>query len=291
MKKKLSVIIVSYNTKDLLEQCLQAIFESKNIDKRGLEVIVVDNNSSDGSSEMVNKKFTQVKLITNNENIGYSAGNNIGMTVSTGSYVLLLNSDAFVRPETLKTMLNYMEQDPAIGASTCSIELPSGKLDPACHRGLPTPWNAFTYFTGLERLFPASRIFGGYHQSWKDLTISHEVDSISGAFFLVRREVVQKVGLLDEQFFMYGEDIDWCYRIKQSGFHIMFNPSVKVLHYKKQSGRGQDRDRDLRKRAHDSFIDTMWQFYQKHYSKRYPFFINWLVKLGISILSFRAWNV
>lgn len=287
MKKNLSIVIISYNTKDLLEECLAAVYKSKGIDRDTIEVIVVDNNSTDGSCEMLSKKFTQIKLIKNSENVGYSAGNNIGIKASSGSYVLLLNSDAIVKAETLKKMLDFMEQYPMVGASTCRVELLNGALDEACHRGFPTPWNALSYFVGLEKLFPKSRIFSGYHQGWKNMSTPHDVDVIVGAFFLMRREVIKRIGLLDEQFFMYGEDIDLCYRIKKAGFRIMFNPSVKVLHYKKQSGRNKN-DREVRRRSERFFFETMEQFYRKHYEKRYSFFITWLVRLGIALLSFRT---
>lgn len=285
-KPLLSIIIVSYNTKGLLEECLQSVYKSKGIDKKELEVIVVDNNSTDESCEMVGNKFTQVKLIENKENIGFSAGNNIGIKSAKSEYILLLNSDVVVGTGTIRSMVDFMNQNPNVGAATCRVELSNRKLDPACHRGFPTPWNAFSFFLGLEKMFPKGRIFGGYHQTWKDVSEIHEVDVISGAFFLVRKCVIDKVGLLDEQFFMYGEDIDWCYRIRQEGWKIFFNPQVTTLHHKKQSGRGQNRDKDLKKRAHASFIDTMWQFYQKHYAKRYPFFITWLVKAGVTIKRF-----
>ena len=275
-KPKVSVIILSYNTKSLLEECLRAVYNSKNIDKEELEVIVVDNNSSDDSCEMVSKKFAQARLIKNKENIGYSAGNNAGIKIATGSYILLLNSDAVVEKDTLKTMLDFMDQNQLLGVSTCRVELPNGELDWACHRGFPTPWNAFTYFAGFERLFPKSRVFSGYHQSWKDLKKPHEVDVISGAFFLIRREIINKVGLLDERFFMYGEDIDLCYRIRQAGYRIMFNPSVKVLHHKKQSGRNKD-DEEIRKQSERFFFETMELFYRKHYVHKYPWIVSELV--------------
>lgn len=284
MTPKLSVVILSYNTKQLLKQCLDSVFKSKGFDTKELDVIIVDNNSSDGSIGLVNKKFTQAKLIKNEKNIGFSAGNNIGIKDSRGKYVLLLNSDAVVYPETLISMIRMIEKDGQIGAGTCRLELLDGHLDPACHRGFPTPWNAFCYFVGLEKLFPRSRLFGGYHQGWKNPIEIHEVDVISGAFFLVRREVIDKVGLLDERFFIYGEDIDWCYRIKQAGYKIIFNPRVKALHFKKQSGRAHTSDTFIRKSTRYHFIDTMELFYQKHYLNIYPRIINWLVLTTLNLV-------
>lgn len=283
MKPLLSVIILSFNTKKLLRNCLKSVFSSDNFNERNLEVIVVDNASTDGSAELVAKGFTKAKLIQNSENLGFSAGNNKGIREAKGKYILLLNSDTRLRPDTLCSMIRVIERDKKAGAATCKLILGNGKIDPACHRGIPTPWNTFSYMVGLEKLFPRSRLFGGYHQGWKNYSIFHEVDVISGAFFLIPRKVIEIVGLLDESFFMYGEDIDWCYRIKKAGYRVLFDPRTSAIHYKKQSGRKQDRDRELRKRIHRSFMDTMAQFYMKHYADKYPRPVTWLVRTGIKI--------
>ncbi|MBI5357118.1 glycosyltransferase family 2 protein [Candidatus Collierbacteria bacterium] len=280
---KLSVIILNYNTSGLLKTCLSAVLESNGFEGRDMEVIVVDNNSSDGSAEMVRKEFPEVKLIRNKKNLGFSAGNNVGIRKAKGGYVLLLNSDTLVEPDVLITVLKVMENDRSIGAATCLLQTSDGKIDPASHRGFPTPWNALSYFLGLEKLFPKTRLFGGYHQGWKNLKVPHEVDCISAAFMMVPAEVINQIGLLDERFFMYGEDIDWCLRIKEAGFKIFFYPGVKTLHLKKQSGREQSRDGDLRRQTQKLFMDSMWQFYKKHYFGRYPLILNWLVKLGVEI--------
>jgi GT2 family glycosyltransferase len=187
-------------------------------------------------------------------------------------------------------MVKFADGLPKLGAATCRIELPSGKIDPACHRGFPTPWNALAYIFGLEKLFPKLKIFGGYHQGWKNYSSPHEVDVISGAFFMIPRKVIDKVGLLDESFFMYGEDIDWCFRIKQAGFEIWYNREVKILHYKKQSGRDKKdegrRTKDegiIKRQAEYHFAHTMEQFYRKHYVDKYPRLVNWVVLLAINI--------
>ncbi|EKE13161.1 MAG: Glycosyl transferase family 2, partial [uncultured bacterium] len=155
-------------------------------------------------------------------------------------------------------------------------------LDPASHRGMPTPWAAFTYFAKLEKLFPKSRLFGRYHQGWKNLKATHEVDVISGAFFLVRRQVIETVGVFDEGYFMYGEDVDWCMRIRKAGYKIAFVPSTKTFHVKSQSGRAKEtgdiRDRkESKKLSNHYFWETMKLFYQKHYRNRYPRFWMWLI--------------
>lgn len=286
MKIKLSVIILNYNTAGLLKSCLAAVLASTGFEGKELEAIVVDNNSSDNSVEMVKNDFPDVKLIGNKKNLGFSAGNNVGIKKAGGKYLLLLNSDTLVEPDALMAILKVMENDQSIGAATCLLQTADGKIDPASHRGFPTPWNALSYFVGLEKLFSKTRLFGGYHQGWKNFKASHEVDCISAAFMMVFDEVIDKVGLLDERFFMYGEDIDWCLRIKKAGFKILFYPGVKTLHLKRQSGREQSRDKDLRKKTQTMFMDSMWQFYEKHYFAKYSLFLNWLVKIVIKIRKF-----
>lgn len=277
MKIKLSVIILSYNTSGLLKACLSAVLASDGFEDKELEVIVVDNNSSDNSVEMVQTEYPQVRLIRNKKNFGFSAGNNIGIKVAGGKFLILLNSDTLVEPDSLITILNVMKNDRSIGAATCLLQMADGKIDPASHRGFPTPWNALSYFLGLEKLFPKSRFFGGYHQGWKNLKVPHEVDCISAAFMMVSGEVIERIGLLDERFFMYGEDIDWCLRIKHAGFKIFFYPGVKTLHLKRQSGRENKTDQTAKKNSRRQFIETMAQFYSKHYLSQYPDFISRIV--------------
>ena len=285
MKIKLSVIILNYNTAGLLKTCLSAVLESNGFEGKELEIVVVDNNSSDNSVEMVRKEYPDIKLIRNKKNLGFSAGNNIGIKNSSGKFLTLLNSDTLVEPDSLISVLKAMENDRSIGAATCLLQMADGKIDQASHRGFPTLWNALSYFLGLEKLFPKTRFFGGYHQGWKNLKIAHEVDCISAAFMMVSGEVIDKVGLLDERFFMYGEDIDWCLRIKQAGYKIFFYPGVKTLHLKRQSGRENKTDQMVKKNSRRQFIETMAQFYSKHYLSKYPDFVSriilsllWIIK-------------
>lgn len=283
MKPILSVIVLSFNTKQLLQQCLRSVYASSVFKEKELEVIVVDNASTDDSVEMVLDLFPLASIIRNPKNIGFSAGNNVGLRVAQAEFLLLLNSDAMVEQNTLREMINLMRRDKAIGAATCRLELPNGEIDPASHRGFPTPWNAFSYMSGLERLFPHSRWFSGYHRGWEDCSVTHDIDAISGAFFMTRKDVINKVGVLDEQFFMYGEDIDWCYRIKEAGYRIVFHPVVRALHHKKQSGRAHPDDSEIRKKTQRYFLETMELFYWKHYHKKYPMMLMWLVVLVIRI--------
>lgn len=288
MTLELSIIILNFNTKEYLRKCLTSVFSSKQVDFKAIEVIVVDNNSSDGSVEMLNKYFTQVKLIKNKENVGFSAGNNIGIRKSNGRLILLLNSDVEVGSNTIQAMMEYFNSNANVGAASCRLNLPTGQIDPASHRGFPTPLSALFYLSGLEKLFSKFKFFGGYHQGWKDFSVPHQVDVISGAFLLTSKQVIKKVGLLDEQFFMYGEDIDWCYRMRQAGYKIIFNPLVTAVHHKRQSGRDR-RDEGRRTRAEGKklakyhFVHSMEQFYRKHYMDKYPKFISYPVVAALKL--------
>lgn len=287
---KLSIIILNYNTKEHLKRCLQSIKQSK--DKIKKEIIVVDNASIDQSMAMARKNFPTVLLIQSGGNIGYAAGNNLGLKKAQGKYILLLNSDTQLLPNTLIKMLHFMDEHPDVGVSTCRVELPNGKLDPASHRGFPTPWNSLTYFSGLERIFPGTKLFGGYHLGWKNLSQTHEIDTPAGAFYLTRKKVLDEVGLLDERFFLYAEDIDLSLRIKQAGWKIMYVPSTKIIHYKKTSGRkkkekGQvtKKAKKIRRQSTDYFFNTMKIFYDKHYKRQYPVLVRWFVLIGIWLIS------
>lgn len=270
-----SVIILNFNTLTLTKLCLESLQRSK-LGAYTMEIIVCDNASTDGTLEMVKKEFPDVLCIQNGGNVGFAAGNNPGIKRAKGRYVVLLNSDTEVAPNVMKSMITFMDTHPQAGASTCKLLLMDGTMDPACHRGFPTPWSSFTYFMKLEKLFPTSQLFGQYHQGYKDLTTPHEVDSISGAFFMVRHEILKEVGLLDEDYFMYAEDIDWAYRIKKSGWQIWFTPRATVLHKKKQSGRSHA-NRERRMKTQTFFITYNKLFYTKHYESVYPRWVTWLV--------------
>ena len=266
---ELSIIIVNFNTKDITRACLDSIrMYAAGVE---YEIILVDNASTDGRVAAF-KKMQGITFIPNTKNVGFAKANNQGLRIAKGNYILLLNSDTEIHEDSIQTMLRFMDGHLQAGASTCRLDLTTGVMDPACHRGFPTPWAAFTYLTKLETLFPTSRIFAQYHMGYKNMTIPHQVDCVSGAFFLARREAVAQVGLLDEAYFMYAEDIDWAYRFKQKGWEIWFNPEATVLHKKKMSGRNSL----LRSRAVTTeiyFHTYNWLFYKKHYAKKYgPFF-------------------
>jgi GT2 family glycosyltransferase len=290
---ELSIILLNYNTSQLTIECLDSLVKAKESHDTW-EVLVIDNNSE--FQDVANlKAYIQknskakelVKLTENDKNVGFAAGNNIGIKKARGNFILLLNSDTEVPQLTIQTVLSEIKKNPSVGVATCKLLLPSGKMDPACHRGFPTPWAAVTYFSGLEKLFPTSPFFSQYHLGSKNTDTNHEIDVPSGAFFLVKKEVIEQVGLLDESYFMYGEDIDWSYRIKQAGWKILFIPSVTILHKKKQSGRASS-NTEIRKKTTISFYETMQLFYKKHYRTVYPTVITasilWLLDFRIELV-------
>ncbi len=263
----LSIIILSYKSKTDLKRLLPSVFSSQT--KYSFEVIVVDNGSNDGTYEWLESyklKAISYKLIRN-INTGFAAGNNLGIKQAVGEYILLLNPDTKIENNTLEAMLDFMESKPEVGISGCKVIKPDGSLDLACRRKFPNPWNSF------KRLFLLSR--ADYNLTGEDENKSMEVDSVMGAFLLVRRSVMQKIGLLDEEFFMYGEDLDWCWRCKDAGFKVWYYPKVLITHYKGSSSS------KIAFRALKWFHDAMWIFYRKHYQKNYPLLFNWLVFLGI----------
>lgn len=282
---KPSIIIVNYNVKELLRQCLQSLAGV------GCEIFVVDNASKDGSVEMVREEFPEVKLIASDKNLGFAKANNLALRQAQGRYLLFLNPDTVVPDETLSTIIQCMDGDPKVGVATCFIELASGGMDMDCHRGFPTPWASFCHFSGLAKLFPRSRLLGQYHQTWKDLSKPHEIDSCVGAFMMVRREAMEEVGVWDEDFFFYGEDLDWCYRFREHGWKVVFYPHVKIIHHKgassgmkKSSQEVTTASRESKRRARKASTEAMRIFYEKHYRQKYPAVLNWLVLRGIKLV-------
>ncbi|MBI4053812.1 MAG: glycosyltransferase family 2 protein [Candidatus Doudnabacteria bacterium] len=263
----LSIIIVNYNTRDLLQRCLRSVFAS--ITNYSYEVIVSDNGSSDGSVDLVKEFFPQVKLLENRSNLGFSKANNLAIKISQGRYVLLLNSDTEVNPNTFQQSMAYLEKHAEVGILGCKVLLPDATLDPACRRRFPTPANAFLRLFGLKR-------FSDYNVSG-DVNREMEVDAVMGAYLLIRRSVIERVGLLDEDFFMYGEDLDWCFRVKTAGYKVVYYPGAKITHFKYGSSQKVP-DRTIRF-AHQA----MEVFYRKHYSSRYPRAFNFLVFLAIKL--------
>lgn len=279
----LSVIIVNYNVKYFLEQCLHAVMMA--VQKLDAEIIVVDNCSADGSAGMIREKFPQVKLLANDVNVGFAKANNHAITLSSGRYVLLLNPDTVVQEDTFIRCLGFMEAHPDTGCLGVKMIDGKGNFLPESKRALPTPLVAFYKVFGLSALFPKSRKFGKYHLTYLDRDKTHQVDVISGAFMLINRQALEKTGLLDEDFFMYGEDIDLSYRFTLAGYKNVYFPQTTIIHYKGESTKKGSINYVL------VFYRAMIIFARKHFKEStfryYSLFIHLAIyfRAGISILT------
>lgn len=298
----LALVILNYNRADLLADCLNSIYASPT--RCALTVWVVDNASSDDSAAMVRRRFPQARLIVSPRNGGFAYGNNLALRqilhlvehspepqaqpsvahlpLPLPDYVLLLNNDTIVPPDALDGLVDYLETHPAVGVVGPRLLLPDGSLDLACRRSFPTPEVAFYRMLGLSQLFPRSRRFGRYNLTYLDPDEETAVDSVVGACMLLRSSVIREVGLLDEQFFMYGEDLDWAYRIKQYGWQIVYYPAVTIWHYKRAAST---------RRAIPSiraFYDAMRIFHRKHFAAMTPAPLNLLIEVGITCKEFLA---
>lgn len=292
----LSIVIISFNTKYYVRKCLESLLEFKPKDLK-LEVIVVDNDSKDGSLEdieLLKKQFVKkdiaFELIANGANLGFSKANNVGIKKTHGRYVLFLNSDTEIYKNTLEEMVTFMDLHQDAGAATCFVELVNKQLDDAAHRGFPTPWNALCHFSGISKIFPASNFFNGYHMGWKDLDKVHEIDALAGAFMIVRREAGEQVKWWDEDYFFYGEDIDFCYQLKQNGWKIYFVPTTKVRHYKgvssgikKETQQLSTADKKSKRMITNARFDAMKIFYRKNYYKKYPRYLTNFILFGVEL--------
>ncbi len=287
------IVIVNWNTRDLLRECLQSLQASDPSVIR--QVVVVDNASSDDSVAMVRAEFPLVGIIVNPINGGFSQANNLGLkalgfgksgaSASTAPrYALLLNPDTVLPPDALRKMIDRMDADPKIGIAGPRLTMLNGKLDLACRRSFPTPEISLWRMTGLSKLFPKSRRLGRYNMTYLDEHLETEVDCVVGAFMMVRREAIAQVGLLDEAFWMYGEDIDWAFRIKQAGWKVLYYPKVTVLHVKRAASR-------LNPRARLEFQRASLIFYRKHYAATTPRLLHLAVLMGLLLKGGRPlWN-
>jgi GT2 family glycosyltransferase len=284
---KLSVIIVNYNVKHFLDQCLHSILlASRQVD---MEVFVIDNRSVDGSVEMVQSKYPEVHLIANEENVGFSRANNQGIKASSGEYVLLLNPDTIVEHDTFTKTVAFMESHPDAGGLGVKMVDGNGNFLPESKRGLPTPMVSFYKIFGLSSLFPKSKRFSRYHLGHLDKDQTHQVEVLAGAFMLLRREALKKTGLLDEDFFMYGEDIDLSYRLLKAGYKNYYHPEARIIHYKGESTKKGSINYVF------VFYNAMIIFARKHFSKKnanlFSFFINIAIyfRASMAIMS-RFWK-
>ena len=276
----LAIVIVSYNVRHLLKECLASVYSSQG--RFSYEVYVVDNASGDGSADMVAIEFRQAHLICTEVNGGYSYANNLGLRESLNSQfqipkcVLLLNPDTLLPPLALAEMLAFMKAHPDAAVAGPRLIRANGELDLACRRSFPTAVNSFYKILGLSRMFPRSSRFARYNLTFLDPNETTEVDSVAGSFMMVRRTAIEQVGLLDESFFMYGEDLDWAYRMKATGYKVYYNADVAVLHYKGESSKTS-------RKARYEFYRAMHIFYRKHYQATTPLWLHWLVVGGITL--------
>ncbi|NIR72815.1 glycosyltransferase [candidate division KSB1 bacterium] len=272
---ELSVIIVNYNVKEFLEQALISI--KKALKAIPSEIIVVDNASSDGSVSLLRQKFPDVRIIENTKNLGFAKASNQGLRMAKGEFLVLLNPDTIVQADTFSRMIEFFNTHPDTGMLGCKILNPDGSLQLACRRSFPTPWVAFTRLIGLSYFFPKSKLFGKYNLTYLDPDVVCEVEAISGSFMMIRRNILNVVGYLDESFFLYGEDLDWCYRIRENGWKVRYFPGTQIIHFKGESSKRTEFDR-LK-----AFYQAMIFFARKHFKQKYLLMPYWFLWIAIWI--------
>ncbi len=292
-KYDLAVVIVNYNTKQLLEDCLNSIFKADQ-PKGGLQIIVVDNGSKDDSRKLLrslSKKHTNLLTVLNAKNLGFAKANNQGVAASDAQNVLFLNSDTVVRRYSLVKPLKYLKTHPKVGAVTIKLYLGDGSIDYDNHRGFPTPWTAITKFSGLSRLFPKSTFFNNYHLGFKKLDKIHPIPMAAGSYLMMPSKLFIKIGMWDETYFFYGEDIDLCYRIGEAGYKIVYYPKVSTIHLRgatsglrKENAQTASSGKANRLKVAKASTDAWKIFYKKFYKNKYPFFVTALVIAGMSLV-------
>ena len=283
---KLSIIIVHYKTYELTVQTIESVLSNEF--EQEYEIILVDNCSKDGSIEQIEEKFSEIIskklliLIKNSRNLGFAKGNNIGIKKSKGKYILLLNSDTQLLPSALTQSIDKIESDDKIGILGGKVILPNGQLDHACKRGFPTPLASLYYYLGLGKLFPKSKIFSKYTASYIDEDEESNVDAVMGAFLLIPRTIVFRVGLLHEGYFMYGEDIDLCYQVKKIGYEVKYYPIVKIIHHKGGSSKALKNGK-IKKNPITvyEFHRAMQIFYDRNYKNKYPIIVTYIIYMAI----------
>lgn len=279
----LSISIVSLNTSDLLRDCLNSLLQAPT--RIAFEIIVVDNGSQDGSAEMLRAEFPQARLIRLDRNEGYTHPMNLGLRAGQGRYLLQLNPDTLVCPGMLDGLVEFMDARPAVGIATPRVLNRDGTLQKQCRRSAARPWDVFTYFLGLSKLFPKSRRFGGYLMTYRRDDELFEVEAVSGSCMIIRRGVVEQIGYLDEDFFAYQEDTDYCFRAREAGWKIFYVPGVSLVHFGGQGG--------SRVQPYHGILQwhrSYYLYYRKHLAKDYFFLFNGFMyffmamKLGFSLL-------
>ena len=274
--KKVSIVIATYNEKKFIRKCLDNLEQIKENTYPNIEVIVKDQATTDGSRKIIKEEYPWVKLIEG-ENVGLSKAYNKGYRSTNSPYILFLGMDALPEKGAIKTLVNYFENHSDVGAATCKLIKGDGTLDMDAHRAFPTPWISLTKFLGLNKLFPKSQTFNRYFLPGRDMSKPHEIDMCISHFFFIRREVLDELNGFDEDYFLYGEDVDLCYRVKQAGWKIMYLPQCQATHLKGGSVGIRKTTRDQvkkplehRLKMQSLTVDAMEKFLRKHYMDKYP---------------------
>ena len=279
----ISVVIVNYKVKEYIANLLNSLYKAQQ--NLAIEIFVVDNASEDGSKEFLTKRFSDIIFIQNNENLGFGKANNLAIDQSLGKYILIINPDTLVSEDTLTEMVAHMEGHPDCGAAGCKILNPDGTFAPESRRAVPSIWSSSSKLLGLNSLFPKSKLFGTYYMSWLDEGEPAQIPVLSGAFMFWRAEVLKSLKGFDERFFMYGEDIDLCYRIQKTPYHIVYVPYTSIIHYK-----GESTQKDNLKYI-KLFNKAMYQFYDKHYSSTYSSIFRVLIYLAVVLKTIFSFSV
>lgn len=279
----ISFVIVSLNTGEYLRNCLESLITSLDQSLQ-FEIIVVDNGSSDSTIEMLNKNFPQINLIKNETNLGYTKAMNMGLEISQGNYLVQLNPDVIIYPETFQKILSYLNQNTDVGICTPKVINSDGTLQKQCHRSFARPWDVITYFLGLDRLFPNSRLFGRYLLTYLPEDAISDVDAVSGSCMIIRKEVIRDIGILDERFFAYQEDTDFCFRAKKKHWRVIYFPGAVVKHF---GGKGGSLEQPFK--AIFAWHKSYFLYYKKHLAAEYFFLINWFMYFAMGIKLFLAY--
>jgi len=295
MQPKLSVIISCFNNKDIIgkaiDSCISAKQELYRKTKQDTEIIIFDNASTDGSVLFIKEKYPQIKLIENKINLGFSKGNNSARKYASSEYILFLNGDTQFEANVFEVMVDYLDKNKNVGVATCKINLYSGGLDKDCRRGEMNLLNTFMRISGLWKLAPKSKLFNGYYYGYIDENEEHEVYGVQGAFLMTRKVLADKIGWWDEDYFLNGEDLDFCQKIHDLGYKIMYYPKTKIIHYRGYSKGTRDvkvitKDiKKTRKLVAKSSVESMKIFYTKHISKKHNVLTNQLVYLALNVLT------
>ena len=280
----LSICIVNYQAGDYLRNCLGSIIA--NPPQRDYEIIVVDNGSTDDSLKMLHDEFPGVTLIENPANLGFTAPTNQALRRAQGQFLLLLNPDTLVHPQAFDRLINFMQEHPQVGICGPKVLNTDGSLQAPCRRGESRPWAVISYFLRLHRLFPDSKLFGGYLMNYMDEDATHEVAGVAGSCMLIRRQVIEQIGYLDEHFFAYQEDADYCFQARRAGWQVYYVPGARVTHF---GGEGGSRVQPYR--SIYAWHRSYWLYYRKNLASDYFFLFNWvfylamLVKLILALLA------